>query len=248
VLTTLKALWPARSEVKEGLYVVNASAEALKRVNLYFMGRRWLGVSKLNYLRMPHAESRPESLWWYSRKPRPSWADWADDEPTADAQKVIDTYLERYARGAKVPDGLREDLMRWLQDLSRIHNLEKWGKPRTDLYWTIPNYARALKLNRFTLMKRLRELEKTAKQLFPERAAARGRSRAAVSEKEIEDIRKKFSDGVRVKTIATEFRLPEGHVGLICKAERIKKRTASETEQASAEVAPITDFVSKEPF
>ena len=120
------------------------------------MGRRWLGVSKSKYMRMPHAESWPESLWWYVHYP-------------ADRPEVIDTYLERYATGRAVSEGFRDELLTWLSELAHVQTLKKWGKPRTKRYWTIPDYARYMGMEPHTLMKRLRELENVAKMLFPER-------------------------------------------------------------------------------
>ncbi len=177
------------------------------------MGRRWLGVSKRDYLRMPHADGWPESLWWFVHN-------------RADAKAVIDSYLTRYARGAGVPDGFRDELLTCLRGLSQIQNLKAWGKPRTKRYWTIPNYARAHGLQPFTLMKRLRELEKIAKGMYPDRAAIRGRIRAPLTEAEKDAIRFKYLEGVDVEEIAREFKITEGYVGRLCKVERELKRAS----------------------
>jgi predicted DNA-binding protein (UPF0251 family) len=200
------------------------------------MGRRWLGVSHRAYVRMPHAESWPDSLWWYIRRP---------GESTADRQNIINTYLERYARGAKVPDGFRDELVACLHDLSRIHTLTKWGKPRTKRYWTIPNYARANGIHPYTLMKRLRGLESIAKQMFPERAAAHGRFRQPLTQTEIDAIRLKYLEGVDVEAIAKQFKITKAHVGLLCKTEKqLKRAFAPDTEVES----PTGSFDSEEPF
>jgi hypothetical protein len=177
------------------------------------MGRRWLGVSKREYVRMPHADGWPESLWWFVHD-------------RADAKPVIDSYLSRYTRGAKLPDGFRDELITCLQDLSQIQNLKAWGKPRTKRYWTIPNYARAHGLQPFTLMKRLRELEKIAKGMFPDRAAGYGRIREPLTEDEKAAIRLKYYEGVDVADIAKNFRIAEGYVGRLCRAERSLKRAS----------------------
>ena len=158
---------------------------------------------------MPHADGVPDSLWWYSHN-RP------------DTKAVIDAYLTRYARGAKLPDGLRDGLLTCLRDLSQRQDLKAWGKPRTKHFWTIPNYARYHGLQPFTLMKRLRELEKIAKKMYPDRAAHR--RRAPVTELEKADIRLKYLKGVDVEDIAKEFRISKGYVGQLCKFERVVKR------------------------
>jgi hypothetical protein len=178
---------------------------------------------------MPHADGVPDSLWWYAHN-------------RADARAVIDAYLMRYARGAKVSEGFRDELTTWLGDLTRKQNLAPWGKPRTKRFWTIPNYARAHKLQPFTLMKRLRELEKIAKEMYPDRAAGRGRVRANLTPAEISDIRLKYREGVNVEDIAQEFRISEGHVGQLCREERKRKLVERETRPEPPSVIPDEDL------
>lgn len=178
------------------------------------MGRRWLGVSTKDYQRMPHADGSPESLWWYARHDR-----------RADA--VIEKYLANYARGvAFVPLDFRENLIRWLDDLTTIQNLREWGKQRTKRYWTIPNYARAYGIEPHTLMARMRALERIAIEMFPERAAVHGRfkKRARLSEDEIRQIREKCWGGEDFEAIAKEFKIPASQVGQICEADKSLRR------------------------
>jgi hypothetical protein len=179
------------------------------------MGRRWLGVSKRDYLRMPHAESWPESLWWYV------------GESATNRNKIIDAYIERYAKGRAIPDGFSDELRTFLKDLGQIQTLTAWKKPRTKRYWTIPDYARAHGIRPHTLMKRLRELENVAKGVWPGRAEKYGRrdlKRDPLTEKEIEAIRSEYLKGIDAKQIAQDFRLSAAHVGKLCSAERIVRR------------------------
>ena len=194
------------------------------------MGRPWLGVSKHKYRRMPHAEARPQSLWWYvNRAP-------------ADRNKVIETYLARYAKGAAIPEGLHDELMTCLMELAQIRTLAEWGKPRTKRYWTIPAYARTNGIRPYTLMKRLRELEKVAIELFPARADAHGRRSLAVeplSEKEIKAMRAKCLDGVDVEDLAVQHRIARNHVARLCKNEILERRARrAEGIEAERESAP----------
>ena len=126
------------------------------------MARKWLGVSGKKYQQMPHAETPPASLWWYACEPDPTWA---DDVPLPESQCVIETYLLQCKRGRALPTGFGKKLAQWLQDLSREPKIS----PHRKRYWTIPAYALAQKLPEKTLCKRLREMEKIAKRLFPQR-------------------------------------------------------------------------------
>jgi len=155
---------------------------------------------------MPHAESWPESLWWFVYYP-------------ADRKTVIDSYLENYARGKKIPEDFRDELITCLRDLSQIQNLKEWKKPRTKRYWTIPAYAFARGLKRYTLMKWLRELEKIAKEIYPERAEAYGRRAKALTEGDKDTMRLKCSEGIDIQDIAKEFRITPAQVARICRAE-----------------------------
>ena len=170
------------------------------------MGRRWLGVKKRDYVQMPHAESWPESLWWFVHYP-------------ADRRAVIDAYLEKYAHGKKIPEGFRDELTTCLKELSQIQSLQAWRKPRTRRYWTIPAYARDRGLKRYTLMKWLRELEKIAKEKYPDRAEAYGRRCKPITERDKEAMRQKCCEGDDIKDIARQFRINPAHAAKICRAE-----------------------------
>src|SRR5260370_1192598 len=124
--------------------------------------RNWLGVSAHKYKRMPHAEVRAESLWWYTRQ---SARVWEADPPTADAEAAIQTNQKQWARGRALTKGFAEDLYRWLQELNRPQKISALR----ERYWTIPAYALAHKIHSKTFCKRFRELEKVAKKLFPDR-------------------------------------------------------------------------------
>ncbi len=182
------------------------------------MGRRWLGVSKWNYLRMPHADGWPESLWWFVHYP-------------ADRKAVIDSYLASYARGKTVPDGFRETLITCLRELSQIQNLKAWGKPRTKRYWTIPDYARAHAIKRHTLMKWLRELEKIAKAKYPARAKAYGRRCEPLTENDKKAMRLKCCEGTDIQDIAKEFRITPAHAARICRTEMQLRRLWNAADQ-----------------
>ncbi len=190
------------------------------------MGRRWLGMSNEDYLQMPHADAAPESLWWYGQK-------------RADSRAVIDSYLSRYKRGAALPKGRRDELLECLRNLSQIQSLARWGRPGTKRYWTIPNYARANGHNRFTLMKWLRELEKVAKEMYPERAAVHGRNRK-LTEAELEDIRTMYVEGVSIKDIAPKFGITRAHVGRLCDEDTKRKRAEYKASRSEDSPAPET--------
>lgn len=170
------------------------------------MGRRWLGVKKRDYVQMPHAESWPESLWWFLHY-------------AADRKAVIDSYMEKYARGKKIPEGFRDELTTCLKDLGQIQTLKQWGKPRTKRYWTIPAYARAHRLRPFTLMKWLRELEKIAKGMYPDRAKAYGRRTKPLTENDKDKMRLKCCEGTDIQDIAKQFKITPAHAARICRAE-----------------------------
>lgn len=171
---------------------------------------------------MPHAESWPESLWWYEKK---QGTEWSAFEPSARGQQVIDAYITRYAHGvAAVPDDFRQQLICWLHELKREQNLKQWRKPKTKRYWTIPDYARANGIQPHTLMKRLRELENVAKEMFPELAKHYGRRIEPVSETEKEDIIREYWKDMDIKAIAKKHGLNPGHVGRICADHKEMKR------------------------
>lgn len=192
---------------------------------------------------MPYAEERAPSLWWYVRQPDPTWA---DDTPMPESQCVIDTYIRHVKRGRSLPKGFEEDLRRWLQELNR----EQQISPRKKRYWTLPAYALAHRLvdgqsaksaeppagpGVKTFLKRFREMERIAKELFPLRVP-KSRTTKVLSEEKIEDMRKRVSDGADIKTVAREFRIPPFRVGQLCREEKAQVLDAREKarEQASA--------------
>src|SRR5258708_16495694 len=112
-------------------------------------GKRFIRNSE--WQRQPHVkDGAPPSLWWHARP---------------DRRRVIDAYVSQCKRGRAVPEGFKDDLVQWLDDLSSIQNKKPLG--RTFRYWDIPSYARAHKMKPASLMKRVREMEKLAAQLFP---------------------------------------------------------------------------------
>lgn len=190
------------------------------------MGKKW--VPERQYSRMPHAEERAPSLWWYTRQPYPTWA---DDTPMPESQCVMDTYLRQCARGRSLPKDFQNNLGQWLQALSREVNLKDYGKPRTKRYWTIPAYAFAHKLHSKTLCKRFRELEKIAKRLFPHRVPSR-RADVILSEEKKQTIRQRVLDGADISAVASEFGIRPFRVGQLCRVEKAAR--LAEREKASA--------------
>ena len=171
---------------------------------------RW--IAKAKYQRTPHAETRVESLWWYKRQPAP---DCHDDQPTRESQLVIDAYLLRCARGRKLPEGFDEKLKHWLQELNRPQQVS----PRKKRFWTIPAYALAHRLHKFTFCKRFRELEKVAAQLFPNRVPPH-RKRVPLTEEIKERIRQRFMEIQDFAAVAHEFEIEPFRVGQLCRSEK----------------------------
>lgn len=195
------------------------------------MGRNWLGVSNHKYHRMPHANSPPESLWWYTCQAAQAWA---DDIPTDDSLLVIGAYVQQCAKGRKLPDSFRATLLRWLQDLSREHKIS----PRRKRYWTIPAYALAHHLHPKTLCKRFRELEKIAIRLFPHRSP-RHRRPVRLSEETKQAIRTRFLEVQDFAAVAAEFGIEPFRVGQLCRAQ--KAAIVAEREQPLNSQTPARD-------
>jgi len=209
------------------------------------MGKTW--VPARQYSRMPHGDGRAPSLWWYVRQPDPTLA---DDTPMPESQCVMDTYLRRCARGRTLPKGFEDNLRRWLQDLSREVNLKEYGKPRTKRFWTIPAYAFANKLHSKTFCKRLRELEKIAKKLFPHRVPP-GRVSVVLSEEKKQAIRQRVLEGTDIRAVATEFGIPPFRVGQLCSEEKatvLAKREEELDAYAAKSPAIEVDPSIDEPF
>jgi hypothetical protein len=198
------------------------------------MGKRW--IPERQYSRMPHAEERAPSLWWYARQPDPAWA---DDIPMPESQCVMDTYLRQCARGRSLPKNFGETLRRWLQDLSREQRIS----PRRKRYWTIPAYAFAHKMPSKTFCKRFRELENIAKELFPHRVP-RSRASIVLTEEKTQAIRQRVLEGTDIRAVASEFGIPPFRVGQLCREEKaafLAKREEwaardAETESSTDEV------------
>jgi hypothetical protein len=188
------------------------------------MGKKFIRNSK--WQRMPHADGRPVSMWWYRSTARPPF----DDTPTSDSLAVIDMYLYQAARGRTLPENFRKHLLKCLQDLNRCD-------PGRERYWTIPAYELAHRINPKTLCKRMRELEKIAKGLFPSRAPTYGKDRGPITQNEKEEMRRDiFQEDI--KAIAEKHKITPARVGQICRVEIALQRA---TRQAEVEAAPPAD-------
>jgi hypothetical protein len=186
------------------------------------MGRKWRGVTNREYDRLPHSTVLPPSLWWYRRRQDPAWA---DDVPSEESQSVIDAYLRQCARGRALPLDFEETVRRWLQDLTRQ---EKATERRTR-FWTLPAYALKNGINPKTMCKRLREMEKIAKQLLPHRVPP-SRNSAPLTEEVKQEIRQRYlASGGNPHTVATEMNVDAFRVGQICRRE--KAELADERER-----------------
>jgi hypothetical protein len=157
----------------------------------------------------------PPSLWWYRR-------------PAPDRHVVIGAYLDKYRHGRTLPEDFKDNLEQWLSELSRLQNKQEWGQPRTLRYWSIPSYALAHDMEPAALMKRLRELEKIARQKFPDSVPSSRKVRAPLTEKEIQKIRQQYLAGVDAKKLADEFRITPAHIGRLCREQ--KEMRAAERE------------------
>jgi len=168
------------------------------------MPRNW--VRDREWQRQPHVkDGPPPSLWWYARP---------------DHRRVVDAYVQQCKRGRALPDDFKEDLVMWLDDLSRIQNKKAWGQPRTYRYWSVPAYARAHNMEPPALMKRLREMEKFAVQLFTDSVPTSRKPRPQLTDDEKQKIRQRYLAGEDCKKLAEEFRLTLSHVGQLCRKER----------------------------
>jgi len=184
------------------------------------MPRNW--VRGPEWERQPHVkDGPPPSLWWFARP---------------DHRRVVDAYLQQCKRGRTLPDDFKEDLVMWLGDLSRIQNKKRWDQPRTYRYWSVPAYALAHKMEPAALMKRLREMEKLAAQLFPDNVPSSRKPRPRLTEDEVQKIRQRYLAGEDCKKLAKEFRLTPARVGLLCREEKAA-RNEERLRQMDASVA-----------
>jgi hypothetical protein len=171
--------------------------------------RRW--VRDRDWQRQPHVkDGPPQSLWWYRRP---------------DHLKVVDTYLEQYGRGRKLPDDFRDEILTDLGILADGLYLKAWGRPRTWRYWSVPAYAATHGVKPHTLMKRLREMEKVAIRLFPKDVPSDRLPRKPLSEHEVREIREMYASGTNAKDIALLHRVPPSKVGQLCRD--LRKRSIS---------------------
>jgi hypothetical protein len=184
--------------------------------------------------RQPHVkDGPPPSLWWYRRP---------------DKRLVIDAYISKYRQGRSVPDGFKEDIVKWLEDLSALQNKKPWGQPRTLRYWAVPSYALAHKMEPATLMKRLREMENIAKQLFPDSVPSSRKTRAALTEAEKKEIRQLYLDGMDAKALAQRFHIAASKVGHLCREQKATRDAARKKAQNEAGPAPSNTPDSEMPF
>jgi hypothetical protein len=179
-------------------------------------------VRNSEWVRQPHVKNgEPASLWWYRRP---------------DRHKVIDAYIAQCSRGRALPENFKEQIVQWLQDLSRIQPVK--GHPRDFRHWSIPAYALAHGMEKATLMKRIREMERIAKELFPD-AVPIGRKMRQLTDREKREIRAKYLSGTDAKVLAEEYEIAPFVVGILCREERAIRAAQREAERAAG--APAQD-------
>ena len=158
-----------------------------------------------------------------------------------DSMAVIEMYLYEASRGRTLPDGFRDQLLGYLQELSRPVKVNA----KRERYWTIPNYARKIGVEPHTLMKRIRRLGEIAQRLLPNRApiATMNRTRALLPD-EIQAIRAEYSDsaesyGVDVREIAKQHGITPARVGQLCRDLKQSKQARRAAIQNSLEAQPV---------
>jgi len=199
------------------------------------MPRKW--VRDREWQRQPHVkDGPPPSLWWYARP---------------DRHRAIDAYVNQCRRGRTLRDDFKDDLVMWLDALSRIQNKKAWGQPRTYRYWSVPAYALEHKMEPAALMKRLREMEKLAARLFPDSVPSSRKPRPQLTDDEKQKIRQRYLAGEDCKKLAEEFRLPPARVGLLCREEKAlrneERLRQMDAHNAGIDAPPTGDPV-EEPF
>ena len=152
-------------------------------------------------------------MWWFRRP---------------DRHRVIDAYIDQCKRGRALPERFKDDLVQWLEDLSHLQNKKAWGQPRTYRHWSVPAYALAHGMKSGALMKRIREMEKIAKQLMPDSVPASRKTRGPLTEEDKQQIRKLYLGGVDAKELAQQFRIPASRVGHICRQEKTLRQAERE--------------------
>jgi hypothetical protein len=198
------------------------------------MARNWLGVSARVYARMPHVDGGPpRSLWWCGTAER--------------RNKVIAAYLAEYTKkGAKLPKDFKENILVWIDDLTREQNLKQWRKPKTKKFWDLKSYARANGIEPYTFCKWFREMEKQAKELFPDRVPSY-RVRRALSEETKEAIRARFLVLKDCTAVAHEFDIEPFRVGQLCVWEKAMIGDAEPEIAETLEVEPVVEDDPSEP-
>jgi hypothetical protein len=129
-----------------------------------------------------------------------------------------------------LPEDFEDELTTNLQALHRLQNLKDFDRPRTYRYWSVPSYALAHRLKAPALMKRLRELEKIARRLFPDSVPSSRKPRAPLTEGEKQKIRERYRAGEDGSLLAYEFRITSAYVGQLCVAEKAERAQARAAE------------------
>lgn len=158
----------------------------------------------------PVAKNPPAGLWWFIHHP-------------SVIEDVVSDYLERYGRGKEIAVDFRSDLLSHLENLSRAHKVKLYGK-KVARHWTVPAYARACRINSGTMMKWIRELNKTAMKLYPGQAQRFGFRTKPLTDEEIAAMRLKCCEGVDIHDVAALYRVNVGYAARICKTEMELRR------------------------
>jgi hypothetical protein len=149
--------------------------------------------------------------------------------PAAESQRVLSEYLRQRARGKKfAAEDFETTLTTWLIDLSHPVkvNQRKSKYREASEYWTIPSYALAHRTHPKTACKWFRELEKVAKQLYPQRVPTHRKS-STLTAARIRAIRAEFAESGDFKAVAAKFDIAPFRVGQLCAEEKAKRQQAS---------------------
>ena len=186
--------------------------------------KSWLGLSTRDYNRTPHTDEPIRTLWWFR------------ELGDSDRSVVIAAYIGRVKRGVradKFDNDLQKKLHGWLEQLSN-------RQPLTGLYWSVPTFAKANGLDKFTLMKRLRGLADIAEQQHPDRAPMYRRKITDETKAEIREMfREHMHDMKAFEMIADKFAhlgVTEARAEQICRDLKLAARAARETAVAPSEM------------